>query len=66
MFMFLVRVALFLIDVIAFFTAFNMAIDTMFVIVVVSVVSQLWREFTNGGEWRKRVVMLMTPLITKE
>jgi hypothetical protein len=66
MFMFLVRVALFLIDVIAFFTAFNMAIDTMFVIVVVSVVSQLWREFTNGGEWRKRVVMLMTPLITEE
>jgi hypothetical protein len=66
MLMFLVRVALFLIDVIAFFTAFNMAIDTMFVVVVMGIVSQLWGEFTYGGERRKWVVMLMTPLITEE
>jgi hypothetical protein len=68
--MFLVRIALFLIDVIAFFTAFNMAIDTMFVVVVVGIVSQLWGEFTYGGEWRKLVAilmsLLMTTLITKE
>ena len=66
MLMFLVRIALFLIDVIAFFTAFNMTIDTMFVVVVVGIVSQLWGDFTYGGERRKWVTVLMTTLITEE
>jgi hypothetical protein len=48
----------------AFFAAFDMAIGTMFVVVVMGIVSQLWGEFTYGGKRCKLVAILMTLLMT--